>query len=167
MERISKNCSYKEAVHSDTAKRLDIINEPNEEQLVFMRDLATRIFEPIREHFSVPIYISSFFRSSVLNKAIKGSTSSQHLKGQAIDIDADIYGKVTNKQIFEYIKDNLEFDQLIAEGLIEGSDNPAWIHCSYVNGNNRREILVHTVINKKAKYYIYDPKKKLNISLYK
>ena len=140
MEKISKNCSYEEATRSNTAKRLGISNDPNPEQLACMKNLATRIFEPIREHFGVPIYISSFFRSDVLNKAVKGASNSQHVKGEAMDIDAHIFGSITNKQIFEYIKDNLEYDQLIWE--FGNEDEPDWVHVSYTSDKpNRKQII--------------------------
>jgi len=151
MQSISKHISYVEAIHSDVAKRLGIDNNPNDKQLLCMQDLATRIFEPIREHFGVPIYVSSFFRSGALNKLLRGATSSQHLKGEAMDIDADVLGGVTNKEIFTYIKDNLIFDQLIAENI--GKDGTGgWIHVSLRETNNRNEVLSMSIIDGK-KYY--------------
>ena len=112
---ISKNISYKDATHSTTAKRLGIDNTPNAEQMSNMRYVAENVFQPIREHFGVPIYVSSFYRSEALNKAIRGSSSSTHIKGEAMDLDADVFGRINNAQIFNYIKDHLEFDQLIWE----------------------------------------------------
>ena len=96
------------------------------------------VFEPIREHFNQPIYISSFYRSPELNTAIGGSKNSQHCKGEALDID-DVFGTVTNADIFNYIKERLDFDQLIWE--FGDDQNPAWVHVSYRLGNNRRRIL--------------------------
>ena len=154
MDNISKHITYKEATQSDTAKRLGIINDPDANQLLCMQDLATRIFEPLREHFGVPIYISSFFRSKVLNKAIKGATSSQHMKGQAMDIDADMFGQVTNKQIFNYIKDNLVFDQLIDECIGEDGTG-GWVHVSLNGNNNRGEILTMRIVDNKKIYTKY------------
>ena len=121
---VSKNISYKEATYSDTAKRLGVDNTPNAEQFSNMIYVGENIFQPVREHFGVPIYISSFFRSEALNKAIKGSSSSTHMKGEAMDLDADVFGRVTNGAIFHYIKDNLEFDQLIWE--FGDDNNPSW-----------------------------------------
>jgi len=154
MNNISKHITYNEAVYSDTAKRLGIKNTPNEEQLVNMKIVANFVFEPLRNHFNTNIGISSFFRSKALNKAIKGSKSSQHVKGEAIDIDADIYNKITNKQIFDYVKDNLEFDQLIYE---YGTDeNPDWVHVSYtMDRPNRKQILRTTRVNGKQKTETY------------
>lgn len=140
MTIISKHISYNEATRSDTAKRLGIDNTPNADQLLRMQDLATRIFEPIREHFGKPIYIASFFRSSALNKAVGGATKSQHMLGEAMDIDASTFGEVTNKEIFDYIKDNLEFDQLIWE--FGNEEEPDWIHVSYTTSkDNRKQII--------------------------
>jgi zinc D-Ala-D-Ala carboxypeptidase len=140
MERISKHISGKEAVHSNTASANKIDNTPDEKQLESMRLVAKMIFEPVREHFGVPIGISSFFRSVELNKRIGGSKTSQHCKGEAIDMDADIYRRVDNVNIFNYIKENLDFDQLIWE--YGTKENPAWVHCSYKAKGNRKKILI-------------------------
>lgn len=150
---VSKNISYKEATHSTTAKRLGIDNTPDSEQFSNMIYVAENVFQPIREHFNTPIYISSFFRSEGLNKAIKGSINSTHKKGEAMDLDADVYGNVTNAQIFNYIKDNLEFDQLIWE--FGTDEEPAWVHVSLSKRNNRNQILKAYKVDGKTKYEIY------------
>ena len=115
--------------------------------------LAEKIFEPIREHFKVPIHISSGYRSKALNTAIKGSLSSQHCSGEAADIDMDST-EVTNRQVFEFIRDNLDFDQLIYEF---GSDiNPDWVHVSYESkGKQRKQILRAKKVGKKTTYIPY------------
>ena len=151
---ISKNITYKEATHSTTAKRLGIDNTPNAEQFSNMVYVAENVFQPIREHFGVTIYVSSFFRSEALNSAIRGSSSSTHMKGEAIDLDADVFGKVTNAQIFHYIKDNLEFDQLIWEFGTE--DEPAWVHVSLSKNTNRNQILVAKKVEGKTVYEFYN-----------
>jgi zinc D-Ala-D-Ala carboxypeptidase len=140
MENISEHITYAEAVHSDTAKRLGINNVPTEEHLKCMRLLADKVFEPLRRHFGVPIYVSSFFRSAALNVAIAGAANSQHMLGEAMDIDSEMFGKVTNKQIFEFIRDNLQFDQLLWEF---GTDvEPDWVHVSYTEKRpNRNQVL--------------------------
>jgi hypothetical protein len=109
---------------------------PTAEHIENFKILATKVFEPIREHFGVPIRISSGYRSAELNAITKGSsTTSQHCSGEAIDIDQDAT-TITNKQVFEYIRDNLTFDQLINEF------NYAWVHVSYkANGKQRGEVL--------------------------
>ena len=136
---ISKHISYKEGTNSVTAIRRGIDNTPNDEQLDNMVLLAEKVFEPLRVWVGGPIKINSFFRCPQLNKAIGGSTKSQHCHGQAIDID-DTYGKVANSEMYNYIKKNLDFDQMIWE--FGDDDNPAWVHISYVSEDeNRRRCL--------------------------
>jgi zinc D-Ala-D-Ala carboxypeptidase len=137
---LSKNLTLFEMTRSDMAKRKGVSNEPTPEHIENMKVLAEKIFQPIREHFGVPIYISSGYRSAVLNKKIGGSRNSQHLTGEAMDIDMDGHLHITNAQVFNYIKDNLFFDQLIWE--YGNSTNPDWIHVSYRNrSTNRGQIL--------------------------
>jgi len=136
MVRISKHISYKEATRSATALRLGIENIPNEYQLQNMEMVAKKVFEPLREAVDAPIKINSFFRCEELNKAIGGSSKSQHCQGRAIDID-DIYGHVSNAFMYYYIKDNLDFDQLIWEFGTDGS--PDWVHVSYVDEDSNRK----------------------------
>ena len=140
MENISEHISYLEAVYSGTAKRNNLKNVPDEKQLERMRVLASNIFEPLRNHFGVRIYISSFFRSAEVNKVVGGSEYSQHVMGEAMDLDAELYGGITNKQIYDFIKDNLDFDQLIWE---YGTDEePEWIHVSYTTRRPNRKQLI-------------------------
>lgn len=144
MFRISDHITHKEATNSYTAKRKGIENNPNHCQLRNMRLLAEAIFEPLRKALgNKPIYIASFFRSEELNKEIGGAVNSQHMAndGAAMDIDNDGYKDVPiNKEIFDYIKDNLPFDQLIYE--FGDENNPDWVHVSYNTGNNRNQILL-------------------------
>jgi zinc D-Ala-D-Ala carboxypeptidase len=150
--RISKHISYKEATQSQTATRKGISNDPDAYQLQNMQLLAEKVFEPLREHFGVPIAINSFFRSQKLNKAIGGAAGSQHTQGRAIDID-DTLGGVSNKQMFDYIKNHLDFDQLIWE--FGDNNNPAWVHVSYVSETeNRRRVLKASKKNGKTVYTI-------------
>ena len=138
--QLSKNLKLDEVVKSTTAKRLGINNEPDEWVTENLRQVAINIFQPLREAFGCPIYVSSGYRSAELNTAIGGSRRSQHVEGRALDLDADVYGGCTNSQIFNWIKDNLEFDQLIWE--FGDSDNPDWVHVSYVyDGINRKRCL--------------------------
>ena len=111
--RISKNISYKEATYSATATRLKIDNKPNEDHIKNMKQVAEKVFQPVREWCGHPIRINSFYRSEALNTAIRGSVSSAHMKGQAIDIDS--LGEKSNAELFEYIRENCDFDQLIWE----------------------------------------------------
>jgi len=139
---ISKHISYKEGVNSITAIRKGIDNEPNEEQLANMKLVAEKVFEPLRVFINGPIKVNSFFRSPDLNKAIGGSTKSQHCKGQA-----------TNAEMYWWIKENLDFDQMIWE--FGNNDNPDWVHVSYVSPDkNRNRCLKAYRENSKTKYMV-------------
>ena len=150
---ISKHISDKESVYSRTALRLDIDNTPTKEHKQNMVKLAEEVFEPLRAYVGGPIKINSFYRSPKLNKAIGGSTKSQHCNGQAIDID-DTFGRCTNAEMFEFIKKHLDFDQIIWEF---GNDkNPNWVHVSYVSPQeNRNRCLKAYKENNKTKYKIF------------
>lgn len=138
--KLSKNLTLAEVTRSETAKRRKIDNTPTEEHIENLKILANNVFQPLRDYFGVPIYISSGYRSELLNKAIKGSKTSQHCKGEAIDIDNDNANNgVTNRHIFEYIRDNLKFDQLINEFPIKG--NPSWVHVSFSKDQQRNQVL--------------------------
>ena len=149
---ISRHISDKEGVYSRTALRLDIDNTPTKEHKQNMIKLAEEVFEPLRAYVGGPIKINSFYRSPELNKAIGGSTKSQHCNGQAIDID-DTFGRCTNAEMFEFIKKHLDFDQIIWEF---GNDkNPNWVHVSYVSPQeNRNRCLKAYKENNKTKYKI-------------
>ena len=151
-DRISEHVSLKEGVKSHTATRLNIDNVPRDLDLINMKTIAEKVFEPLRKFVGGPISINSFYRSPKLNSAIGGSTSSQHCIGCAIDID-DTYGYKTNAEMFEYIKCNLDYDQMIWEF---GNDiNPDWIHISYISEDaNRRRLLKAKKINGKTNYTI-------------
>ena len=143
MYKLSEHLTYSEATVSQQAKRFGIKNEPNPSQLMNMVTLAKNVFEPVRTHFNVPIYVSSMFRSKLLNEKINGSETSQHCanNGAAMDLDADVFGKIQNVDIFLYIKDNVDFDQLIWE--FGDGNTPDWVHVSYVSKEkNRKEVLV-------------------------
>lgn len=151
--QLSKNLSLAEVIRSETAKRRGVSNMPTDAHIANFKLLAEKVFQPIRDHFGVPIHISSGYRSAALNKAIGGAASSQHCTGEAIDIDMD-GTSVTNAQIFNYIKDNLEFDQLIWEF---GTDsNPDWVHVSYEStGKQRKQILKAIKSGGATKYLPY------------
>ena len=135
MNKISKHVSYNEGVYSITAKRLGLNNEPSDIHLKNMKVLSEKVFEPLREFVGAPIKINSFYRGPELNKAIGGSSKSQHCHGQAMDID-DTYGHMSNATMYRWIKENLDFDQMIWEF---GTDkNPDWIHVSYVSAEKNR-----------------------------
>ena len=152
MERISEHISYKEGVKSNTATRLGIKNTPDDYQITNMVNIGVNVFEPLREYVGGPIRINSFYRCEELNRAIGGSSRSQHCEGRAIDLD-DTLGHKTNAEMYQYIKDNLSFDQLIWEF---GDDtNPDWIHVSYVHPDeNRKRCLRAERINGKTTYRV-------------
>jgi zinc D-Ala-D-Ala carboxypeptidase len=153
--KLSEHLNLSEVTKSDTAKRKGISNEPTPEHLENFKKLAENIFEPIRKHFNQPIFISSGYRSKELNTAIGGSLTSQHCSGEAIDIDMDGRSNtVTNKAVFDYIKGNLNFDQLIWEF---GTDsNPDWVHVSYEStGKQRKQVLRAVRVNGKTTYQNY------------
>lgn len=147
MENISNNITYREATRSNTAIKRGIDNTPNEVQLACMKKVAEKCFEPVREWYNNPISINSFFRSPKLNKAIGGSYTSQHCQGEAIDMDAD----EDNHKLFDWLIENVEFDQIIWE---YGTDeNPDWIHISYESSRpNRNEILKVEKVDGTTKY---------------
>ena len=149
---ISKHISDREGVYSITAIRRNLDNTPTKTHLNNMKELAEQIFEPLREWVGGPIRVNSFYRGEELNKAIGGSSTSQHCKGQAMDID-DTRCKKTNAEMFKWIKENLNFDQIIWEF---GSDkNPDWVHISYVDEvNNRNRCLKAYKKRSKTKYKV-------------
>jgi zinc D-Ala-D-Ala carboxypeptidase len=149
---ISEHISYKEGTYSNTATRRGIDNTPNNEQLKNMELIADEVFEPLRNYVGGPIKINSFFRCPELNTTIGGSSKSQHCKGQAIDID-DTFGRITNAEMYHWIKDHLEFDQMIWE--FGDDDNPNWVHVSYVSpGDNRNRCLKAYKDKGKTKYMV-------------
>ena len=151
-DRISEHISLKEGIKSHTATRLNIDNVPSSLDLINMKTIAEKVFEPLRKWVNGPIAINSFYRSPKLNSAIGGSISSQHCSGRAFDID-DKYGYKTNAEMFEYIKCNLDFDQMIWE--FGSDDNPDWVHVSYISeDSNRRRCLKAYKENNTTKYKV-------------
>ena len=150
--KLSEHLDLSEVIRSESAKRKGISNMPTAEHIANFKLLAENIFEPIRNHFRVPIIISSGYRSKELNADIGGSASSQHCTGEAIDIDMDgTTGGVSNKKVFDYIKGNLDFDQLIWE--FGTADNPDWVHVSYeTTGAQRKQVLKASRVNGNTVY---------------
>lgn len=143
--RLTAHFTLAEFTRSESAKRHGVSNEPTAAHLENIKVLCEKILEPIRAKYG-PIVISSGYRSKTLNHYIGGALKSQHMEGKAVDIDMDGMGAVTNKEIFEYIKYNLEFDQLINEF------NYAWVHVSYNAGKNRKQILDALKVNGRTVY---------------
>jgi hypothetical protein len=158
--QLSKNLALAEVTRSETAKRKGISNMPTPEHIENFKKLAENVFQPIRDHFGCPIHISSGYRSEALNKAIGGAgkmvngkyvPSSQHCTGEAIDIDMD-GTSITNKQVFDYIKEHLSFDQLIWEF---GTDaNPDWVHVSFESTGKQRKQVLKAVKKGSATTYV-------------
>jgi len=131
---ISKHISVEEATISNTALRLGIDNTPPSDVLEAMKAVSDHCFEPLREWYNKPLKVNSFYRCPALNKAVGGSATSQHVKGEAIDISAG--SKEENKKLYEWAKANLIFDQLINEYDF------TWVHISFkMKGGNRNQTL--------------------------
>jgi hypothetical protein len=143
--KLTAHFALAEFTRSESAKRHGVSNEPTPEHLKNLIVLCEKVLEPIRIKFG-PINISSGYRSKTLNHYIGGSLNSQHCEAKAADIDMDGMGGPTNKEIFDYIKNELEFDQLINEF------NYSWVHVSYNLGKNRKQVLDALKVNNKTVY---------------
>jgi len=154
--KLSKNLSLSEVIKSNTAERKGIDNSPNETHLNNLKYLAEQVFQPIRDYFEVPIYISSGYRSLSLNEAIGGSPRSFHSHGMALDLDQDGRNKgVSNTEVFYFIKENLPFSELIWE--FGDEDKPDWVHVAIAKGReNEKKIKIAEKINGKTKYKVWD-----------
>jgi len=153
--RISEHLDLSEVIRSETAKRHGISNMPTEEHIANFKLLAENVFEKVRNHFRCPIHISSGYRSKELNACTPGaSKTSDHCFGRALDLDQQGHSHgITNKEVFDYIKDNLNFKQLIWEGGTE--QEPDWVHVSYDESNLKKEVLRATKVNGKMTYSKY------------
>jgi len=154
--KLSKNLSLSEVIKSNTAERKGIDNSPNETHLNNLKYLAEQVFQPIRDYFEVPIYISSGYRSLSLNEAIGGSPRSFHSHGMALDLDQDGRNKgVSNTEVFYFIKENLPFSELIWE--FGDEDKPDWVHVAIAKGReNEKKIKIAEKIDGKTKYKVWD-----------
>ena len=148
--KLTANFSLLELTKSQTAERKGINNTPSPEHQGNLQALCMHVLQPIRDHFSKVVTISSGYRSPELCTAIGSKITSQHAKGQAADFE--IFG-VSNKELADYINENLEYDQLILEYWKESDPNSGWVHCSYSEGNNRNQYLkAYKDDNNKTKY---------------
>jgi zinc D-Ala-D-Ala carboxypeptidase len=136
MTRLSTHFSLKELTGSQTAERKGINNTPDDSEIENLKLVCENILEPVREHYGIPFTPSSGFRSFELNKAIGSSSKSQHITGQAVDFE--IPG-VPNMEVALWIKERLDYDQLILEFYKEKVPDSGWVHCSYVGQENRKE----------------------------
>lgn len=149
--KLTENLSLAEVIYSATALRKGIANEPTVTHLINLKAVANNIFQPCRAHFGKPLRVTSGYRSKELNEAIGGSKNSQHSKGEALDLDAQVFGGFTNRELFMYIKDHLSFDQLIGE-FPDNVGEFAWVHCSYKEEGNRGEVLIAYKADGKTRY---------------
>ena len=147
--KLSENFSLQDLTKSQTAERKGIDNTPSAEHQENLKSLCTSILQPVRDHFGRVVTISSGYRSPELCVAIGSKTTSQHAKGEAADFE--IFG-VSNKELADYINENLEYDQLILEYWKESDPNSGWVHCSFSQNQKRRQYLKATKINGATKY---------------
>ena len=147
--KLSQHFSYQEFIKSQTAARKGIKNEPDDAQLYNMKMICANILEPVRVHFDKPVIITSGFRSPELCVAIGSSTNSQHAKGEAADFE--IPG-VDNRELALYIKNELDYDQLILEFYKDNEPTSGWIHCSYSTNHNRQQSLRAQRVDGKVSY---------------
>lgn len=150
--KVSEHFALAEFTRSESAKRHGVSNEPTPEHLENLKVLCEKVLEPIRVKFG-PINISSGYRSKALNHYIGGSLNSQHCDAKAADIDMDGMGGASNTEIFNYIKDSLDFDQMIWE--FGDNNKPDWVHVSYNGAKNRKQILRALKVNGKTVYAPY------------
>jgi putative chitinase len=138
--KLTENFTLEEMIVSPTAKRLGLSNTPTAEHIENMRYCCTKILEPVRAHFGKPVQVNSSYRAPLVNKAVGGSKTSQHVNGEAIDFEVP---GVDNKVVADWVADNLEFDQVILEFYTKGDKNSGWVHASIKrNGQNRKQRLI-------------------------
>ena len=147
--KLSNNFSLSELTKSQTAERKGIDNTPSAEHQDNLKSLCTHVLQPIRDHFSRVVSVSSGYRSPELCIAIGSKTTSQHAKGEAADFE--IFG-VSNKELADYINEHLDYDQLILEYWNESDPNSGWVHCSYSENNNRKQYLKAFKVDGSTKY---------------
>ena len=148
--KLTNNFSLLELTKSQTAERKGIDNTPSPEHQENLKSLCTAILQPVRDHFSKVVTISSGYRSPELCTAIGSKITSQHARGESADFE--IFG-VSNKELADYINEHLEYDQLILEYWKESDPNSGWVHCSYSEGNNRKQYLkAYKDENNKTRY---------------
>ena len=136
--KLSENFSLSELIKSQTAERKGIDNTPSPEHQENLKLLCESVLQPVRDHFERVVSVSSGYRSPELCTAIGSKISSQHARGEAADFE--IF-EISNKELADYVHFNLKYDQLILEYWKESDPNSGWVHCSYSEGNNRRQYL--------------------------
>jgi zinc D-Ala-D-Ala carboxypeptidase len=151
--KLSENFTLQELIYSDTAIRKGMDNTPNEDQIDNLKILCKNILEPVRANFNLPVVVSSGYRSVAVCEAVGSSAKSQHTKGQAVDFE--IFG-IPNKEVADWIVQNLDYDQCILEFWNENEPNSGWVHCSYNNLGNRKQYLTAQKLNGRVVYTILD-----------
>ena len=146
---LSENFTLQELIYSDTAIRRGIDNKPNDETVENLKILCENILEPIREYFKAPVIVSSGYRSAAVCEAVGSSSKSQHTKGQAADFE--IFG-IPNKEVADWIVNNIDYDQCILEFWNEKEPNSGWVHCSFNSAGNRKQYLKASKENGKVVY---------------
>jgi len=146
---LSKSFTLNELTKSQEATRLGIDNTPSEEHIQNLKILCENILQPIRDFYGMPLSVSSGYRSAALCEAVGSSSKSQHTKGQAADFE--IFG-IDNKDLADWIVQNLDYDQCILEFWNENEPNSGWVHCSYSTNSNRKQYLKAQKIDGKIVY---------------
>jgi len=149
MTQLTKNFSLHELTKSETAVRNDMENNPGPAEIGNLTELAGKILQPIRDHFQKGVHINSGFRHPDVNAKVGGSRTSDHCKGMAADLE--IPG-IANAELAEWVKDNLEFTQLILEFYTPGIPDSGWVHVSYDPGNLKKQVMTATKQNGKTVY---------------
>lgn len=139
--QLSEHFTLAELTRSDMAKRLGIVNRPNDQEIECLKQVSRNILEPVREHFQTPFMPNSGYRCLALNRALKSKDTSQHVRGQAVDIELPV---VSNFDLAFWIYKNLTFDQLILEFYEPDDPKSGWVHCSYVQKGCRQECLTYS-----------------------
>jgi len=149
--KLSENFTLSEMTKSQTAIRKNIDNTPTDEHIENLKHLAETLLQPIRDHFGKPVTVSSGYRSVDLCEAIGSSSRSQHAKGEAADFEI---GGIDNKELGLWIRDNIEYDQLILEFYNDGDPNSGWIHCSMVKDREPRKSTLKAIKNNGQTQYV-------------
>jgi hypothetical protein len=139
--QLSQHFSLEEVTKSQTGSRLGIANTPNAVHLANLKTLCAKVLEPVRAHYGKAVHINSGYRGPALNKTVGGAATSQHCAGEAADIE--IPG-VANGDLAKWIAEHLEFDQLILECYRTGVPDSGWVHVSFKDGHNRKQVLTAT-----------------------
>ena len=147
--KLTENFTLAEMTKSETALRYDMDNTPGEAEIANLKLLAENVLQPVRNHYKRGVKVNSGFRHPEVNAKVGGSKTSDHCRGQAADIE--IPG-VPNAELAEWIRDNLEFRQLILEFYTPGVPDSGWVHVSYVAGDNKKQVMTAMKENGKTVY---------------